>query len=185
MTNKTIEKAKHQWAATGVSSYPLTHPIVGQGRFFEAFRHFIHLVDDEAEKFAHVFAVIAQWGVGKSRLGYELIAQINETSRGRWVRGDDATLGKARLFHDDKDRDQYLWLYIRYSQIANDYNNVDNWFAFGLYKVLLPLARGSFDGSIQGQIAKEAADRLTVAGFDAKQLAAALEVPANHSDEKL
>jgi len=180
-----IDKVKHQWAATGVSSYPLTHPIVGQGRFFEAFRHFIHLVDDEAEKFAHVFAVIAQWGVGKSRLGYELVAQINDTSRGWWVRGDDGALAKANLFHDDKDRDQYLGLYIRYSQVANDYNNVDNWFAYGLYKALLPLARGAFDGSIQGQIAKEASDRLTVAGFDPKKLAAALEASANHSDEKL
>lgn len=180
-----IDKTKHQWAATGVSSYPLTHPIVGQGRFYEAFRHFIHLVDDEAEKFAHVFAVIAQWGVGKSRLGYELVAQINGTSRGWWVRGDDGALAQASLFHDDKDRDQYLGLYIRYSQVANDYNNVDNWFAYGLYKALLPLARGAFDGSIQGQIAKEAGDRLVVAGFDPKKLAVALEASANHSDEKL
>jgi hypothetical protein len=121
-----IETTKHQWAATGVSTYPLTHPIVGQGRFYEAFRHFIHLVDDEAEKFAHVFAVIAQWGIGKSRLGYELVAQINGTSRGWWVRGDDDALVEASLFHDDKDRDQYLGLYIRYSQVANDYNNIDN-----------------------------------------------------------
>lgn len=180
-----IDKARHQWAATGVSSYPLTHPIVGQGRFYEAFRHFIHLVDDEAEKFAHVFAVIAQWGVGKSRLGYELVAQINGTSRGWWVRGDDGALTRASLFHDDTDREQYLGLYIRYSQIANDYNNVDNWFAFGLYKALLPLARGTFDGSIQGQIAREAGDRLMVSGFDPRRLAAALEASANHSDEKL
>lgn len=180
-----IDKAKHQWAATGVSSYPLTHPIVGQGRFYEGFRHFIHLVDDEAEKFAHVFAVIAQWGVGKSRLGYELVAQINGSSRGWWVRGEDGALAQANLFHDDKDRDQYLGLYIRYSQVANDYNNVDNWFAFGLYKALLPLARSNFDGSIQGQIAKEASDRLFVAGFDPKKLAVALEASANHSDEKL
>jgi hypothetical protein len=180
-----IETTTHQWAATGVSGYPLTHPIVGQGRFYEVFRHFIHLIDDEAEKFAHVFAMIAQWGVGKSRLGYELVAQINGTSRGWWVRGEDGTLGKANLFHDDNDREQYLGLYIRYSQVANDYNNVDNWFAYGLYKALLPLARGTFDGSIQGQIAKEASDRLFVSGFDSKKLAAALEVSANYSDEKL
>jgi hypothetical protein len=49
----------------------------------------------------------------------------------------------------------------------------------------LPLARGTFDGSIQGQIAKEASDRLVVAGFDPKELATALEASANHSDEKL
>jgi hypothetical protein len=180
-----IDKAKHQWAATGVSSYPLTHPVVGQGRFFEAFRHFIHLVDDEAEKFAHVFAAIGEWGKGKSRLGYELVAQINDTSRGWWVRADDGSLDKAQLFHDDKDRSQYLGLYIRYSQVANDYNNVDNWFAYGLYKALLPLARSTFDGSIQGQIAKEASDRLTVAGFDPTKLAEALETAQNHTDQAL
>ena len=119
------------------------------------------------------------------RLGYELVAQINDTSRGSWVRRDDGALAKASLFHDDKDRDQYLGLYVRYSQVANDYNNVDNWFAYGLYKALLPLARGTFDGSIQGQIAKEAVDRLFVAGFDSKKLAVALEVSANHSDKTL
>ena len=181
----TTAQAKHQWAATGVSSYPLTHPIVGQGRFFEAFRHFIHLVDGEAEKFAHVFAVIAQWGVGKSRLGYELVSQINGTSRGWWVRGSDGNLGPATLFHDEADREQYLGLYIRYSQVANDYNNVDNWFAYGLYKALRPLARTSFDGSIQGQIAKEASDRLFVSGLDPAKLARALETSENHSDERL
>ena len=179
------DKAKHKWAATGVSSYPLSHPIVGQGRFYESFKHFIHLVDDEAERFAHVFAVIAQWGVGKSRLGYELVAQINDSSRGWWVRDEAGALAEAKLFHNEADRAKYLSLYIRYSQVANDYNNVDNWFAYGLYKALLPLARNSFDGSIQGQIAKEAADRLMVNGFDAQQLAAVLEVSAKHSDEKL
>src|SRR5215813_14295815 len=99
--NTMTKKAMHQWAATGVSSYPLTHPIVGQGRFVEAFRHFIHLVDDEAEKFAHVFAVIAQWGVGKSRLGYELIAQMNDTSPGWFVRDLTGKLVEANLFYSD------------------------------------------------------------------------------------
>lgn len=176
---------KHTWAATGVSGYPLAHPVVGQGQFFRTFRQFIHLVDHEAERFAHVFAVVAQWGVGKSRLGYELISQINSTSPGWFVRDADGSLARADLFETDADRDQYLGLYIRYSQVANEYNNVDNWFAFGLYKALLPLARGAFDNSIQGQIAKEAYDRLLVKGFDEQALAAALEVDENHTDQLL
>jgi hypothetical protein len=176
---------KHTWAATGVSGYPLAHPVVGQGQFFRTFRQFIHLVDHEAERFAHVFAVVAQWGVGKSRLGYELISQINGTSPGWFVRDADGSLVGADLFETDADRDQYLGLYIRYSQVANEYNNVDNWFAFGLYKALLPLARGTFDNSIQGQIAKEAYDRLLVKGFDEQELADVLEVDKNYSDQLL
>jgi len=169
----------------GVSGYPLTHPIVGQTRFHDTFRHFIHLVDEEHERFAHVFAVVAQWGVGKSRLAYELIAQINGSSRGWYVRDEGGELHRADLFYDNADREQYLGLYIRYSQIAVEYHNVDNWFGYGLYKALLPLARAEFDGSIQGQVAREAYDRLLVLGFDEKKLARALEVDKTHSDEQL
>ena len=90
----SIEKKKHKWAAGGVSGYPLTHPIVGQTKFFNQFRHFIHLVDDESEKFAHVFAIIGQWGIGKSRLAYELMSQINDTSPGWYVRDAATDLAK-------------------------------------------------------------------------------------------
>jgi hypothetical protein len=185
MQTTTLPPARHQWAATGVSGYPLTHPIVGQTRFFDTFCHFIHLVDEEHERFAHVFAVVAQWGVGKSRLAYELIAQINGSSRGWYVRDESAELHRADLFYDDADREQYLGLYIRYSQIAVEFHNVDNWFGYGLYKALLPLARAEFDNSIQGQVAREAYDRLLVLGFDDKKLAQALEVEKAHSDEQL
>jgi hypothetical protein len=175
----------HQWAATGVSGYPLTHPIVGQGLFFETFRQFIHIVDAEQEGFAHVFSVVAPWGIGKSRLGYELIGQINDASRGWFVRDPAGDLKEAQLFHNEPDREQYLGLYLRYSQIANEYQNVDNWFGYGLYKALLPLSSDTFDNSIQGQIAREAYDRLIVQGFEASKLAEALEVTAGHSDEAL
>lgn len=176
---------KHKWAAGGVSSYPLTHPIVGQGRFYQTFRNFIHLVDQESEKFAHVFAVVAQWGIGKSRVGYELIAQINDSSRGWYVRDIGGDLIAADLFNDDADRDQYLGLYIRYSQVASENHNIDNWFGFGMYKALLPLAHSRFDDSIQGRIAQETYDRLLVKGFDAQELASAMEVENNYSDEQL
>ena len=48
---------RHTWAATGVADYPPREPLVGQSRFFKRYRTFIHTVDQEADHFAHVFAV--------------------------------------------------------------------------------------------------------------------------------
>lgn len=89
---------RHSWAATGVSDYPPRDPLVGQSRFFKRYRTFIHTVDQDADNFAHVFAVEAEWGRGKSRLGHELIAQINDCSKGWFVREDGAQLEDKKLF---------------------------------------------------------------------------------------
>ncbi|UDM38934.1 hypothetical protein LIS44_04065 [Acinetobacter haemolyticus] len=113
---------QHRWAATGVSDYPPRDPLVGQSRFFKRFKTFIQTVDHNEEQFAHVFAVEAEWGRGKSRLGHELIAQINESSKGWFVRDEKGQLQDQTLF-DQAKRDEYLALYIRYSQVASDYQN--------------------------------------------------------------
>lgn len=174
----------HSWAATGVSDYPPRDPLVGQSRFFKRYRTFIHTVDQDADHFAHVFAVEAEWGRGKSRLGHELIAQINGCSKGWFIRDEHNHLKDETLF-DQATQDKYLALYIRYSQVASDYQNSDNWFGFGLYKALLPLATGHFDHSIQSEIAKQALHRLIPAGFEASQLADKLELAQQHDDEAL
>ena len=150
---------QHRWAATGVSDYPPRDPLVGQSRFFKRFQTFLHTVDHDDDRFAHVFAVEAEWGRGKSRLGHELVAQINDCSSGWFVRDEQGQLHDKQLFNRDT-QDKYLALYIRYSQVASDYQNSDNWFAFGLYQALLPLATQTFDGSIQSEIAKQAYDCL-------------------------
>lgn len=175
---------RHAWAATGVSDYPPRDPLVGQSRFFKRYRTFIQTVDQDADNFAHVFAVEAEWGRGKSRLGHELIAQINDCSKGWFVRGDGQQLEDKKLF-DQAAQEKYLALYIRYSQVASDYQNSDNWFGFGLYKALLPLATGKFDGSIQSKIAEQALHRLNPAGFDAKELAQCLELDQAYNEEAL
>ncbi|SFL93958.1 hypothetical protein [Nitrosomonas communis] len=175
---------RHSWAATGVSDYPPRDPLVGQSRFFKRYRTFIHTVDQDADNFAHVFAVEAEWGRGKSRLGHELIAQINDCSKGWFVREDGGQLEDKKLF-DQATQDKYLALYIRYSQVASDYQNSDNWFGFGLYRALLPLATGKFDGSIQSKIAEQALHRLNPAGFDPKHLTQCLELDQAHSEGAL
>ncbi|MFM0265352.1 hypothetical protein [Paraburkholderia sediminicola] len=175
---------QHSWAATGVSDYPPRDPLVGQSRFFKRYRTFIQTVDSEADSFAHVFALEGEWGRGKSRLGYELIAQVNDCSNGWFVRNAQGQLEEQKLF-DQAEQDKYLALYIRYSQVATEYQNSDNWFGYGLYKALLPLALKHFDGSIQSRVAEQALNRLVPMGFDAEQLATALEIDRAHSDEAL
>lgn len=172
----------HKWEATGVTGYPITHPIVGQTDFYRKFKHWLPLMDDE--RFAHVFAVVAPWGVGKSRLGYEIVAQIGGSSRGWKVRADDGGLEDARLFDNDADRVRYLALYIRYSQVAHRQLNLDNWFAPAVYKALSPLARGQFDSSIQHQVARQARNRLEAEGFNPGALASALELDT-HPEEAI
>lgn len=182
-TAKAVKE--HRWAATGVSDYPPRDPLVGQSTFFNRYKNFIQTIDHEDDRFAHVFAVEGEWGKGKSRLGYELIAQINDCSKGWFVRNKQGQLASAKLFDDEQRRDQYLCLYIRYSQVASEYQNSDNWFAYGLYKALLPLASKNFDHSIQSEIAKQALRRLEPMGFDYEELAKVLELSQQHSDESL
>ena len=176
---------EHRWAATGVSDYPPRDPLVGQSTFFRQFKNFIKTVDHEEDHFAHVFAVEGEWGKGKSRLGHELVAQINDCSRGWFVRNARGDLESATLFDNEVKREEYLSLYIRYSQVASEYQNSDNWFAFGLYKALLPLATKSFDSSIQSEIARQSLRRLEPMGFDTSALAEKLEIDKSHSDETL
>jgi hypothetical protein len=166
----------HTWEATGVTGYPITHPIVGQMDFHTKFRSYLQLVGGEENRFAHVFAVVALWGVGKSRLGYEIVAQVNDASKGWKYRGATDSLEDARLFESDAEREKYLALYIRYSQVAHRSLNLDNWFAPAVYKALTPLAEARFDGSIQHQIARQAHARLEAEGFDPKKLATAMEL---------
>lgn len=177
--------AKHHWQSDGLSSYPPKDPLVGQSQFFNDFESFIHLVDKEDNNFAQVFSMVAEWGRGKSRLGYELIAQINDASPGWYCRNEAGDLTQAKLFRDEADREQYLGLYIRYSQIATEFQNSDNWFAYGLYTALQPLAKNTFDGSIQSQVAKQCFDRLEVEGFDYQELANRLEIDKSYTDQAL
>lgn len=177
--------AKHHWQSDGLSAYPPKDPLVGQSQFFNDFESFIHLVDKEDNRFTQVFSIVAEWGRGKSRLGYELIAQINDASPGWFCRDQAGDLTQAKLFRNDADREQYLGLYIRYGQIATEFQNSDNWFAYGLYTALQPLAMNRFDGSIQSQVAKQCFDRLEVEGFDHQELARRLELDRNYSDQDL
>ncbi|QTA78418.1 Uncharacterized protein dnl_06390 [Desulfonema limicola] len=64
---------KKVWSNKGIALYPPDFPMVGQNRIFNALYKFKqHLSEGDISGF---FVVIGDWGLGKTRLGYELFGE--------------------------------------------------------------------------------------------------------------
>ena len=64
------------WAAKGVALYPPSFSMVGQNQVFNALHQFRRSFWDGATNdIAGFFIAFGDWGLGKTRLGYELIAE--------------------------------------------------------------------------------------------------------------
>ncbi|HUB07370.1 MAG TPA: hypothetical protein VMB50_10220, partial [Myxococcales bacterium] len=64
------------WAAKGVALYPPSFSMVGQNQVFNALHQFRRSFwDGTGTDIAGFFIAFGDWGLGKTRLGYELIAE--------------------------------------------------------------------------------------------------------------
>jgi hypothetical protein len=140
-------------------------PLVGQSRFFKRYRTFIHTVDQEADNFAHVFAVEAEWGRGKSRLGHELIAQINDCSKGWFVREDGGQLQDKKLFDQASARQVPGAVHPLFASSVRLPELGQLVWLWPLQGAVAAGDQGKFDGSIQSKIASQALHRLNPGGF--------------------
>ena len=65
------------WAAKGVALYPPSFCMVGQNQVFNALHQFRRAFWDGVTKdIAGFFVAFGDWGLGKTRLGYEIIAEV-------------------------------------------------------------------------------------------------------------
>jgi len=64
------------WAAKGVALYPPSFCMVGQNQVFNALHQFPRAFwDGTSTDIAGFFVAFGDWGLGKTRLGYELIGE--------------------------------------------------------------------------------------------------------------
>lgn len=169
------------WQAYGLADFPLTQPMVGQKEFYKIFRNFKNNHIDQS-KMANIFAMIAKWGVGKSRMGYEIVSQILEMDKGWIFRENNHLKGENRIFKPNFE-DKTLPLFIQYASIANPQVMGDNLIAWGIYRSLSLLAQLP-DMSSSGRIIDQVQNRLLPMGFFYRQLAQILEID-KHSDDEL
>lgn len=173
--NKTV------WLKDGVSTFPVQQPMVGQKEFYNTFKAYIK--DLKAAPMARIFPLIAKWGIGKSRIAYELTSEVLGIDKGWIIRNETGVLEKVRLLQKDLG-DGILPIYIRYEQMNEEYLYGDNWVGYGAYIALTKLADVNPSKTIQGSIIKHLQDYLIPMGFSASKLAEEIEL-ANHSDEEL
>jgi hypothetical protein len=159
------------WAPFGTSDFPLNQPMVGQKEFYEIFKGFTKTM--KSAGMATIFPLISKWGVGKSRIGFELISEPLGMDKG-WIINEDGVQKEVRIFKPNFE-DKVLPLYIRYSQMCHPDLIGDNWVAYGIYTALSYLSRES-DGSIQGKIMEAIQDALSPVGFDRNILGDLLQV---------
>lgn len=62
------------WSRNGVALYPPKYPVVGQSRIFNALVNFRQQFTEQGD-LSGFFVLVGDWGLGKTRIGYELIAE--------------------------------------------------------------------------------------------------------------
>lgn len=159
------------WSLYGTSDFPLNQPMVGQKDFYDTFKGFTKTMKNVG--MATIFPLIAKWGIGKSRIGFEIVSQPLGMDKG-WVITEDGEQKKVRIFKENFE-DGVLPIYIRYSQMCYEDLIGDYWVGFGAYTALSILSKEP-DDSIQGKIMKEIQNAFEPMGFDREILKGILRV---------
>jgi hypothetical protein len=122
------------WAAKGVALYPPSFSMVGQNQVFNALHQFRRSFwDGSSNDIAGFFIALGDWGLGKTRLGYELIAEATGQVD-RWLLNKNEYVIPPFHQPDKKPRvlepalqDGILPLYIRYGTVCDDALDAATW----------------------------------------------------------
>lgn len=168
------------WSINGTSEFPLTQPMVGQREFYYVFKSFVENAKDAG--MATIFPVIGKWGIGKSRIGFEIISEAIGIDKG-WIISEDGETKKVRVLKENFE-DGILPIFIRYSQMLHQDLTSDNWVAYGMYTGLSYLATKP-DNSMQGKVMEELQNALLPFGFKRERLGDILQLSEVNTDDLL
>jgi hypothetical protein len=177
-------KAIRLWSNKGVALYPVDFPLVGQNEVFNALFKFKQaFTGSQANDIAGFFALIGDWGLGKTRIGYELFAQTLDQYH-RWLldpqefivpNGADGRLLRPQL------GDGVLPLYVRYGQVCDDDLYASNWIARVANRALELLVGAKTGHDVPPELIRDLQTVLKAKGLDFAALAAALSQGDDHA----
>lgn len=155
--------------STGMSSYPLEQPFVGQDRVFQALQQF--RTSARNERLAAFAVITGDWGSGKSRLAHQLVSECTGRTQPWLVEAGEGQHASVRLFPEgEQGRD--LVLYSRYLELVSRRmvaatTWIEDVAVAALQKLVTPEPRGSIGYRIQNDLL----NTLTQRGFDRRLFA--------------
>lgn len=169
-------KATKLWSSKGVALYPVDFPLVGQNAVFNGLFKFKQgFLGSQADDIAGFFVLIGDWGLGKTRIGYELFAQtFNHVER--WVFNDEYVVpnGESGRILNPQLAEGILPLYIRYDMVCDDDLYADNWVARVSAAALRLVAKPTDKHDVPAALLEDLRAALKVRGIDMDALRKAL-----------
>lgn len=86
---------RNPFSEQGVSKYPPVAPLVGQLEVYQRIEDMVEAMHDERGSCFR--AIFGDWGIGKTRLAHELVAEVCGQSKGWIIRGSDGRVRKTYL----------------------------------------------------------------------------------------
>lgn len=166
------------WSNKGVALYPVDFPLVGQNAVFNGlFKFKQSFLGSQANDIAGFFALIGDWGLGKTRIGYELFAQTFDQMH-RWLPNPDEFIvpngADGRLLRPQLD-DGVLPLYVRYGTVCDGGLFAENWVAKTAATALVAVVKPSPVSDVPPALVEDLRSALTARGVDLAALARAMD----------
>ena len=166
------------WSNKGVALYPVDFPLVGQNAVFNGlFKFKQSFLGSQANDIAGFFALIGDWGLGKTRIGYELFAQTIDQMH-HWLPNQDEFIvpnGTDGRLLQPQLGDGVLPLYVRYGTVCDADLFAENWVAKTAATALAAVISTSSAPDVPPALVQDLRAALTARGVDLAALAAALE----------
>ncbi len=167
------------WSNKGVAFYPVDFPLVGQNAVFNGlFKFRQSFLGSQANDIAGFFALIGDWGLGKTRIGYELFAQTFDQMH-RWLPNPEEFIvpngADGRLLRPQLD-DGVLPLYVRYGTVCDGDLFAENWVAKTAATALAAVVKPSPVPDVPPALVEDLRSALTARGVDLAALARAMDI---------
>ena len=173
---------KNPWSKNGIALYPPEYPLVGQNRIFNALHKFKQGFSSD-DALCGFFVVIGDWGLGKTRIGLELITNT-AGHMDEWLLGNEYILPNTnKRILEPQLKEGILPLFIDYKSTIDEDLGSDTWVAKVTCNALSLLWNRPKDLRVFSDLLDDLVKVLNAKGVDITELKKSVATAGDYSEK--